>query len=503
MWSLFYQVQILFISVCLVLFGLLILITKSQLDWIRNQIITSASDEFKSRLYTQIESIGNIQSSYLESELTTYEDFTLNLALIDELINDFNKNYSNQVFKKSNPHSHDSVSSSLEYSYGVYYSKLPSLSNDGSALVKTESILNNIYPTLYENQFQWYYQGYYTDQILNIYPGFEFTSTYSPLPREWFYRGAYNGKNLTFTEPYTDATNGNWIMSVSRAVMNESKVFGVAACDIGLDLLLSKFSKIKVLKSGFGVLVSATGLVLTVPEQWASDIKGFLRIFDTTITSIKLDTWFHIKDAPDAHWIDSQVEADEENEIKAADYKIYKKNILPLYQYNYTHYFLIIVNKSELDDVENNLEDSFENTYQTIFVVVYSISIVVFVTVFGFSYWFGKKYAAKFMIIEKLLGEMLRKGFFTKVVKHSYFICLKYDKYSGFESFKQAVNEKIEHIEKKEMDVQAYYFYATRPNDGLLYDEWLTQVYPKHRHPGKQEIWNTQVNKIMTRIVSS
>lgn len=502
-WSLFYQVQILFISVSLVLCGLLILITKYQLDWMRDQIITNASDAFKSRLYTQIENIGNIQASYLESELTTYEDFTLNLAQTDELINGFNKNYSNEIFQKSNPHSHNSISSNPEFSYGVYYSKLSSLSSEGSALVKTESILNNIYPTLYQNQFQWYYQGYYTDQILNIYPGTEFTSTYSPLPREWFYRGAYNGKNLTFTEPYTDATTGDWIMSVSRAVMNESKVFGVAACDIGLDLLLDKFSRIKVLKSGFGVLVSATGIVLTVPEQWTSDSDGFLRIFDTTTTSIELDTWFHIRDAPDAHWIDSKVSEDKENEIKAADYKIYKKNILPWYQTNYTHYLLIIVYTSDLDDVKNNLEKSFDNTYQTIFIVVYSVSIVVFGTVFAFSYWFWKKYTGKFMAIEKLLGEMLRKGFFTKVVKHSYFNRLRCEKYSGFESFKQAVYEKIDCIEKKELDAQNYTLYATRPNDTLLYDNWLAEVYPRHKSVGKQEIWDTKVNKIMSRIVNS
>lgn len=499
-WSLFHQVQILFISVSLLICGILILITKYQLDWIRSEVITGASGAFRSRLYFQLESIAYLESSYLESELTTYEDFTLNLALTDELINGFNKNYSSQVFEPSEPHSHTSTSSMNKYSSGVYYSKFSQLSAQGAELVKNESILNNIYPYIYESKYQSYYQGYYTDQILNIYPAYEFTSAYSPLSREWFYRGAHNGHNLTFTEPYGDAATGQWIMSVSRGVMNSSKVFGVAACDISLDSLLQKVSKIKVLDHGFGVLVSATGIVLTVPEQWVTGSDDILRIFDTVVTSISVDSWFEIRDSPDEQWINAKVEDDEEAGIVAADYKIYKKNIIPGYQSNVTHYFLIIVNRNELDDVQNNLEDNFENTYQTIFIVIYSISIVVVVVVFLFCYYFGKVYAGKFVEVERVLGEVLRKGFFTKVVKQGYTIWKDCEMYSGFESFKQAVYSKVDYIEKKELDAENYYFYDTRPNDNLWFDEWMVQVYPQRSEGSKPGIWDSQVNKIMSKI---
>ena len=156
-----------------------------------------------------------------------------------------------------------------------------------------------------------------------------------------------------------------------------------------------------------------------------------------------------------------------------------------------------------MDDVKNDLEDSFETTYQTIFIVIYSISIVAFVAVFLFCYYFGKIYAGKFVEIERALGEVLRKGFFSKVVKQGYIILKDCEAYSGFESFKQAVYIKIDYIEKKELDSQNSYYFATRPNDALWYDEWMMEVYPRKKEGAKEEIWNSQVNKIMTRIKNS
>ena len=336
-WSIYRQVQVLFISIALILCAVLIVITKFQLDWIRSQVTNEASNAFKSRLYKQIENIGQVQASYFESEFTSYEDFTIHLALIDQMINGFNGGYNSKVFETTTSHSHETSKPSEQYLYGVYYSKYASLSTDGSMLVKNESILNYIYPALYTNYFFSFYQGYYTDEIINVYPASKFLTVYSPLPREWFYAGVENKDQVTITEPYKDAETGTLVVSLSRSIINDDSVFGVAACDVSLAYLTGKMQKIKFLENGFGILVSATGIVLTIPEIWQSESISHLRIFDSSITSISYEAWLKIKSSPDSSWVSISVNSNPSSDISAADLRIFKKDIIPSYQTNVTH----------------------------------------------------------------------------------------------------------------------------------------------------------------------
>ena len=448
-WPIYRQVQFLFISVAVILCIVLIVITKYQLDWLRFVAINEASDAFKSRLYKQVENIGYIQASYFESEFSSYEDFTIHLALTDEMINGFDDEYKVKVFETTTSHSHDTSKPSEKYFYGVYYSKFSSLSTKGSELVKNESILNYIYPAFYTNFYESYYQGYYTDEIINTYPASKFSTIYSPLPREWFYRGVENENKVVITEPYKDAETETWVVSLSRGVLSDGEVFGVAACDVSLAYLTEKMQKLKFLKNGFGILVSATGIVLTIPDIWQTESSSYLRIFDSFVTGISLDTWNEIKAIPDSSWVSISIEENSDYDISAADLRIFKKDIIPSYQTNVTHYLLLIVDKSDTTDVEDTIKDSFKYTYKVLFWVILAFGITFFTIVFSLSWYFGREITKQFFVAEEILGGLLRRGFFTQYNRPFDHVIIKKG-FIGIQNFIKEVSNKVIYFEQVE-----------------------------------------------------
>lgn len=497
-WPIYRQVQVLFISIAVMLCAVLIVITKFQLDWIRSQATNEASNAFKDRLYKQIENIGQVQASYFESEFTSYEDFTVHLALIDQMINGFDSGYTSQVFETNIPHSSINSKPSEQYFYGVYYSKYSPLTTEGSILVKNESILNYIYPALYTNYFYSYYQGYYTDEIINIYPATKFSTIYSPLPREWFYRGAENEDKVTITEPYKDAETGTWVVSLSRSIIKDEEVFGVAACDVSLAYLTEKMQKLKFLKNGFGILVSATGIILTIPEIWQSVGISYLRIYDSSITSISYETWQKIKSSPDSSWVSISVNSNPSYDISAAELRIFKKDIRPSYQTNVTHYLLLIVDKSDTTAVEDSITDNFEYTYRVLFWIILAFGITFFTVVLTLSCYFGRAITQQFTIAEDILGGLLRRGFFAQTNRPFDHIILSKGFY-GIEKFIQAIASKVIQLEQIEIRYEKECWVKTRPEDYFFFNEWNKMMYPNRKNSKPGSVWDDKVEKIMSR----
>jgi hypothetical protein len=491
------QVQLVFLLTAFILCGILVVITKFQLDWIRDLTISEASRAFKNRIYHQIENIGEVEASYFESEFTGYEYFTLNLAKTDEIINGFSKDYNSKVFQESKSYSQDSAKGTVDYSHGVYYTKYSSLSPEGQSLVKNESSFNFIYSALYTNYFYNYYQGYFTDELTNSYPSRKITPGYSPLPREWFYRGVDNEGQVVITEPYKDVDQGTWVVSLSKAVMKNKKVFGVAACDVTLEVLTEKINKVKILENGFSILVSATGIVLTIPDQWVNNDEDSLRIFDSSITGISYETWVEIRDKSDASWTSVTIEEDEDLGIEAADLKIFKKNIVPMFQSNVTHYLLLVVDEVDTDDVRDNMIDQFEKTYEILFWVILAFGITVVVLILLLSFFFGRELTKHFSVAEEILGGLLRRGFFTQ--RNKLFDHVFPNKgLMDIENFKTAVSEKVIQLEKKENKFEHQTWFNTRPEDNLFYIEWAQQLYPKFKVPVQVEYWDQKIERIMS-----
>jgi Cache domain. len=291
-WPLGRQLQVLFIGAGLLLTGILIIITKFQLDWLRSQVTTKSSVVLTDNLLKQMRDLGSMEAQYIASEFSNYITFAKNLKRTDSIVLGFGYYNNTNPFKQGTVVNSSSITQgTITYSTGVYFTSESSLDSAGVNLENTDTSMDAIYPLIYQDSYLGYYQGYEQNQIIHYYPGSLTTdTTYTPLVREWYYKAAENTSRVIITEPYTDSTTGYWIVTISKAITdNNNKLFGVAGVDVTLKSLTSDTSNVKILNSGFLMLVSAGGMILTLPAGWDASGSSTLRIYDTTNTGITSD----------------------------------------------------------------------------------------------------------------------------------------------------------------------------------------------------------------------
>jgi methyl-accepting chemotaxis protein len=104
------------------------------------------------------------------------------------------------------------------------------------------------------------------DKKMYIVPEFELPEDYDPTSRSW-YINAVNNMEITWSEPYLDAINGNAIISLSLPVYNEDKIIGVLSVDLNLSLMVEKIKDIKLGDTGYLILIDQNGIVLMHPNK--------------------------------------------------------------------------------------------------------------------------------------------------------------------------------------------------------------------------------------------
>ena len=487
-WPLGRQLQFLFILSGLFLSLILVVITKFQLDWLRDKITNDSTDCVEERIMIQMEALGQIEGKYIQQELTNYITFIHNLKLIDEIYNDFNTDYLLNPFKETVAHAHSDIDEETnqvgEMRYGVYYTKYSALSKAGEKLVKNESCFNPIYPTMYMDEYEGYYQGYEIDEILVSYPGYRRDSTYTPLVREWYYKAADDKYNIAITEPYIDAFTSSWLISASEAILkNKDEVYGVAAVDVSLATLTTKTSTMKILDSGFAMLVSSGGMILTVPASWktSSEVSS-IRIFDTVYTGITESEWQSIKNSS----TNSRHSFTDKNNTL---YKIIKHDISPFFfSSEPTHYILLCVPMEEINEVKKDIDENFDETYVILFWVTLSIGVTVFITITLLIYFVSRKSGGQLKLIEKVFGKVIRRGLFPRITRGMDYKKLEANS-RGIETLVDACKEKLNRIEETEQSFSSYTWGLTRPGDHLMYNDWSQSLYPYNYYCDKTMNW--------------
>lgn len=78
------------------------------------------------------------------------------------------------------------------------------------------------------------------------------------------------------------------MITVSTALVINDKVYGVVGADVTLEFLTSKMNDVTILDSGFLLLVTSEGLIISKPESW-DYLPNPIRIYDNEMTGITED----------------------------------------------------------------------------------------------------------------------------------------------------------------------------------------------------------------------
>lgn len=100
-----------------------------------------------------------------------------------------------------------------------------------------------------------------------IYPSTEFPDDYNPTTRLWYQDAVNNKGNVILTSPYEDATTGDNVITIAKAVVIDEKVIGVVAIDCSLSTLTEKIGQKKVGNSGFVFLADKEGKIIAHPNN--------------------------------------------------------------------------------------------------------------------------------------------------------------------------------------------------------------------------------------------
>ena len=482
-WPLGRQLQVIFITSGFILSLILVVITQFQLEWLRSQVLDNSTKVINDNLLTQMHNLGQLEANYIGTEFANYIATVLDLNRTDSIVLGFGFYSDTSPFVTGTPTDNSNYQSGVtDYTTGCFMSTYGDAS--GFPLSIKDTPMDQIYPLIYNFNYLYMYQGYETEELIHYYPAHLTTDiAYTPLVREWYYKAVAAPGTVIITEPYTDSDTGLWVVTVSTALIDLTRsVFGVAAADITLQMLTEKISKVQVLEQGFALLVSAGGMVLTMPASWGSTSTGSVRIFDTTTTGIS-----------QAQWTDIQALGPEDsyqfNDVNGTAYILTKNDVTPFTNLNnVTHYILLCANLIESQIPIQNISDNYARTYTAIFYITLAIGIFVFIGITILVYFSTRKVGIQLKMIEKLLSKLIRRGLFPTMTKG--ISCAKLEMNSkGIESLVDACQHRIQKIKDLENGFAYFNWGDTRPNDELLFTEWNSCLYPYNLHSHKQMNW--------------
>lgn len=297
---------------------------------------------------------------------------------------------------------------------GTFYTQQEEdLSTEGINLMTRDAAMDKLYPIIFKDSYSSIYAGYEINEIFHSYPGQKLATVYTPLVREWYYKAKASPGEVIVTEPYRDANSNDFMISISTALINESKVYGVVSSDIKLTRISELLQNIDIIGNGYILLISKGGMILTQPASW-NVLSETLRIFDTEMTGLDEDLWVDIQNLDI-----KEDELQEFEDMNNTDFYFVRSFVRP-----YTndpelisHYMLVCAEQEEIESSVDDLDDDYENSYLLIFWIVVCGSIITFLTI-GASIWYStQKVSRQLNIIEKLFTKIVFRALFADVTR--------------------------------------------------------------------------------------
>ncbi len=108
-----------------------------------------------------------------------------------------------------------------------------------------------------------------TSPVLELPEGFD------PTGRPWYQTAKQSPEKIMWTEPYEDASSGEYVVTVAKPVLDPetNEVLGVVGLDLSLAGLSSMINKTKVSYNGYPVLFDPKGMALVHPKQQGKDLS--------------------------------------------------------------------------------------------------------------------------------------------------------------------------------------------------------------------------------------
>mgnify|MGYP006284479931 CR=1 FL=1 len=100
-----------------------------------------------------------------------------------------------------------------------------------------------------------------------IRPTQDLPSDYDPRQRPWYKNAKENKEEVVWTDPYSDASTGDMLVSGAISVYDGDEFIGVIALDINLSTLQKEVNSLKIGQNGYPALIDSKGKMITHPKK--------------------------------------------------------------------------------------------------------------------------------------------------------------------------------------------------------------------------------------------
>ena len=495
-WSLSSQIQVVFTLTVFLLSGIIVIITRLQLDWMESEISSMSLDVLKEGTIEKMRILGRSQAAAITYEFKNY-------IRITENFNQFNLLVFGDIESLGQPLD-DSVPLWIEdcdpsltyYNSSAYNSKYGEAEKETLAYdtIFNASRLNWILFDLYKENYLFLYEGFAEQEILNSFPGSYFSSwkTYTPVVREWYHK-VLNSSKVLITEPYSDASTGQWIITVSKAlILKNGTSIGVSATDITLKTITTQSAYINEIKGGYMIIATKAGLIISKPSDW--NIAESVRIYDESKTGFSYELWVKVKNANSG---DDFTFTD----INGTSFAMTVDFIKPYDDDNVTHYILLFVKNSEIEKPVVKMHEQFQDMKIILFWVVLAFELVIIIVAIVFIYFFSLKATKQLAAVNKIFLKIKRRSIYPFITKTSRFDKLDSIK-NGIEPLVDACKSKVSKATHDEDEFSFYKWGRTRPVEYHLYNEWADEIFPFNKFEYEKMPWR-EVTESLKNILKS
>jgi len=104
------------------------------------------------------------------------------------------------------------------------------------------------------------------DGTFHIWPRLDLPDGYDPRQRPW-YKDAVAAGAPTLTNPYQDATSGDYVVTAAAPVMKDGQLIGVAGADFTITSMVEMLNTVDLRGIGYAFVVDESGKILLHPDE--------------------------------------------------------------------------------------------------------------------------------------------------------------------------------------------------------------------------------------------
>lgn len=126
----------------------------------------------------------------------------------------------------------------------------------------------NRYTDIYKDALSVYYAS--ENGVFKMTPATALSADYNPVKETW-YTEAVKSKDPVWSEPY-ESTTGDYVITVSKAIMNGEDILGVIGSDINLTSMTNRMNELNIGYNGFPIILSNEGKAIIHPTEKGKDV---------------------------------------------------------------------------------------------------------------------------------------------------------------------------------------------------------------------------------------